>query len=118
MQIEGVCIRLHACACVRQLQLQRQQKCICVRFMESKGEADWIMGKKRRNVQEGGREKIRDRERERERERGREILWSNIKVRLMLPKEELTLEAECLHKCALSLFLPHLPPSIFTLPLM
>lgn len=74
MQIEGVCIRLHACACVRQLQLQRQQKCICVRFMESKGEADWIMGKKRRNVQEGGREKIRDRERERERERERDTV--------------------------------------------
>lgn len=53
--------------CIRQLQLQRQQK--SRRFMESKGEADWIMGKKRRNVLEGGREKIRDRERERKRGR-------------------------------------------------
>lgn len=53
---------------------------------EQKEAADWIMGKKRRNVpqrREGAREKIRDRER-----RGgeREILRSNIKVRLMLPR--------------------------------
>lgn len=27
-----------------------------MRFMASKGEADWIMGKKRRNAQGGGRE--------------------------------------------------------------
>lgn len=51
-----------------------------MRFMESKGEADWIMGKKKWNVKEGGREKKRDRGRE------REILWSNIKVSLMLPR--------------------------------
>lgn len=36
-------------------------------FMESKGEADWIIGKKKYKVQEGGPGNIRDREREGER---------------------------------------------------
>ena len=51
---------------------------------ESKGEADWIMSKKRRNAQKGGRETISDREEEEQ----RLILWLNIKVRPKIPSGE------------------------------
>lgn len=58
----------------------RGSKSQCVRFMESRGEADWIMSKKRRKERREERETIR------RKKIGREILCSNIKVRLELPR--------------------------------